>query len=379
MIALGLMSGTSLDGIDAALVDIRPHGAGYRIRTLHAQTTPYDAATRARLLAALPPHRASVEEVAALHRALGDRFAQVASALGAAHIDFVASHGQTLWHDGPNHITLQIGDPFALRDALKASVCFDFRSADCAAGGQGAPLVPYVDALLFADAHEDRVTLNLGGIANLTLLPADAPVRAAFDAGPGNMVIDRFVERRTGERFDADGALARRGSVDREMLAAMLADPYFALAPPKTTGRERFGEAWLRPYEERLDRLGLEDGCATLAELTAASVADAIARSGFARARVLVSGGGAANGHLMERLRARLPDSRIEDTRALGIDPNAKEAIAFAVLGYETLRGRCANVPAATGAERRTPLGAIAPFALRDLLERIEHECASAS
>jgi len=377
VIAVGLMSGTSLDGIDAALVRIEPRGRAYALDLLRFATMPFAPDLRGALMAALPPQRGSVEAVAELHRSLGSALASAATAIAAGEaVDYAASHGQTLWHDGERSVTLQVGDPFAVREALSASVCYDFRSADCAAGGHGAPLIPYVDELLFADDAEDRVAVNLGGIANVTLLPK-AGATAAFDTGPGNMLLDAFVHERTvgATSFDEDGSFAAAGRADAELLGAMLADEYFALPAPKTTGRERFGAHFLGRHAQRLSRLGLEDGSATLTELTAVTLADAIVRTGFARARVLIGGGGARNATLLRRIAERLPEARVETTDAMGIPADAKEAIGFAVLGYETLRGRAANLPAATGAARAVPLGAIAPLDLPRLLRRVDSEC----
>ncbi len=381
MIAVGLMSGTSLDGIDAALVEITPRDRGYALDLVRFETYPYDDDLLRALRSALPPQSGSVAVVAALHHALGQAFARAAGAIASGRrIDYVASHGQTVWHDGARHVTLQLGDPFAVRDGVCATVCYDFRSADCAAGGHGAPLVPYVDALLFSDALEDRIAINLGGIANLSFLPKDDPgAVTAFDTGPGNMLMDAFVRERSGgaDTMDRDGALAATGRIDAELLAAMLGDDYFALTPPKSTGRERFGSQFFGRYGERLSRLSIEDGLATLAELSAASIADAVSKAGFAPHRAILSGGGTHNAHLVARLAARLSPARVENSDAMGIPPDAKEAMAFAVLGYETLRGRAANVPRATGAVSSVPLGAIAPYRLRDLLENVERECAS--
>ena len=380
MIAIGLMSGTSLDGVDAVLVRIRPQRLTYAVDLLNFVTHPFDDALLEQLHGALPPNSGSLEAVAQLHHDLGAAFANAAElAVADTPIDYIASHGQTMWHDGDRHVTLQLGDPFVIREQLQATVCYDFRSADCAAGGHGAPLVPYVDALLLGSADEDRVAANIGGIANLTVLqrgcgPYDA---AAFDSGPGNMLIDAFVRERTGgeQRFDKDGMLASRGTVNAEALGTMLADSYFALAPPKTTGRERFGAQFLRAHERHLANLSLEDGAATLTALTAQSLAAAILSAAPDGARVLVSGGGAHNRALMAALQERLPRSRVERSDVMNFHGDAKEAIAFALLGYETLRGRAANVPRATGARHAVPLGSIAPFDLRALLAKVESEC----
>lgn len=376
------MSGTSLDGVDAALVEIAPSAEGYALELMRFRARPFEAALREALLAAVPPQAGTIEAAARLHNALGHAYAAAARdvALGE-QVAFVASHGQTLWHDGGQHLTFQLGDAFVIREAVAATVCYDFRSADTAAGGHGAPLVARVDALLLASAREDRVALNLGGIANVTLLRAGAPAAdaIAFDTGPANMLIDAFVRERTrGERdFDGGGDFAARGRVDARLLDAMLADGYFRESPPKTTGRERFGSQFLSHYREMLGRLTLEDGAATLTELTARSVAEAIDRAGYARARVIVSGGGVRNAALMRRLAARLDGASVEPSDAMDLPAHAKEAMAFAVLGYETLRGRASNVPAATGAARPVCLGAIAPHELSALLDAVARECAA--
>ncbi len=374
------MSGTSLDGVDAAAIGIVPSDAGYQIKLERFETYPFDPNLREKLLAVLPPNEGDIAAVARLHRELGDAYARAASGIaGTDTIDYVASHGQTIWHDGPARVTLQIGDAFAIREAVGATVCYDFRSADCAAGGQGAPLVTRVDALLLSSTNEDRVALNLGGIANVTLLrrgasPEDA---IAFDTGPANMLLDAFVRARTrgAQSFDREGALAAAGRVDDALLTAMLTDEYFALPPPKTSGRERFGAQFLARHERALANLSTEDGAATLTELTAATVATAIEGQGYGNARVIAAGGGANNPTLLARLAARLKGARVERSDSMGLPADAKEAIAFAVLGYETLRGRPANVPAATGARRAVVLGAIAPLRLNELLERVAAEC----
>ncbi|HLY03798.1 MAG TPA: anhydro-N-acetylmuramic acid kinase [Candidatus Cybelea sp.] len=377
------MSGTSLDGIDAALVQILPRAQTYDLELVRFETLPFTRALHDELLAALPPNAGSVAAVAQLHRSLGASFAQAAkTVIGSHKIDFVASHGQTLWHDGRAHVTLQAGDAFLIREATGTTVCYDFRSADCAAGGHGAPLVARVDALLLGDAHEDRVALNLGGIANVTLLrKASSPEEAvAFDTGPGTMLLDAFVAERTAglQHFDAGGDLARRGRVDESLLAEMLADEFFAAPIPKTTGRERFGKHFLAQHA-RLKELPLEDGAATLCELSAASIACAIRDAGLQPARVIAAGGGARNRTLIARLAERLAPASVELSDAMGLPVEAKEAMAFVVLGYETLRERAGNVPAATGAARPVVLGAIAPQNLRALLDRIDRECTLSS
>jgi anhydro-N-acetylmuramic acid kinase len=378
VIAVGLMSGTSLDGIDAVLLEIHPKDDTYALDVRRFVTQPFDDDLDAAVRSVLPPNPGTSATIARVHQMLGLAFGRAALAVaGGERVDYVASHGQTIFHDGEAHVTLQLGDAFVIREAMGATVCYDFRSADCAAQGHGAPLVPYVDALLFGSDAQDRVALNVGGIANVTLLLKNAPRGVAFDTGPGNMLVDALVAQRSAgqERFDRDGALASRGHVSDALLAAMLADPYFAHVPPKSTGRERFGAQFLLEHADALGALSLEDAAATLTEVTARSIADAVCTAHFESARILVSGGGASNATLMARLQARLPRARVERSDAMGVPADAKEAIAFAVLGYETLRGRAANVPQATGAHHAVVLGALAPHDLRALLSRIEDEC----
>jgi anhydro-N-acetylmuramic acid kinase len=383
--AIGLMSGTSLDGIDAALVELRPLGDGYALDVIAFETVPFSTETRARLDAALPPNAPSPALVAALERELGACFATAALRVaGGAPVDFAATHGLTLYHRGEARETVQIGDPYLLRDALGATVVFDFRRADCAAGGNGAPLVPYVDALLFAAHERNVVALNIGGMANVTVLRRGAPPSEAnaWDTGPGNVLIDEFVWRRTDgrERFDRGGAYAAAGRVDLHALRELIGREAFYLVqpPPKSTGRERFGPQLLDAQADVIDKLTLPNGCATLCAYTVATIADSLEAYGPAGGTLAVSGGGAHNASLMRMLAERLEPAGFAIVRSndLGIDSDAKEAIAFAVLGYETLRGRPANLPRATGASRATILGAIVPGDLAALLAKIRAECA---
>jgi anhydro-N-acetylmuramic acid kinase len=316
--------------------------------------------------------------VAQLHADLGAAFVATATALAEGErIDFVATHGLTVYHDGPRSTTLQIGRPYELRDRFRATVVWDFRSADCALGGSGAPLVPFVDALLFASKEEDRVAVNIGGICNLTILPRGAAPQdaVAFDVGPGMMLLDAFVRERTSERMDFDGVRTAKGTPDEELLAKLLADPYFALDPPKSTGREQFGRQILDADRQRFAELSTEDGCATLAAFTVRPLADAVRHHATQGSRVILGGGGARNPAVVRMLRDALGDyARIELTDDLGLDADAKEAVAFAILGYEALRGRPASLPRVTGARTPAVLGAIVPFDLPSLLAKIARE-----
>ncbi len=383
MRALGLMSGTSLDGVSAALVELTPRESGYLIEIVRFQTISFEPEFRARLLDEIvAPHQPSPAALAQTDRELGLRFAAVALEVSQdRRPDFVANHGLTVFHDGLAHRTMQLGDPYLIRDAVEASVIFDFRRADCAAGGQGAPLVPFVDTLLFASANVDTICLNLGGIANLTIIPRGATPQgvSAWDCGPGNVLIDAFVRLRTRgrEQFDKGGMHAIAGRVDRTLLSRLLKNPYFATAPPKSTGRERFGAALLGRYARSLAKLSLEDGCATFAALSVEAIALSIERWGPAEARVIVSGGGVHNKSLLAGIAVRLGRGYVvRPSEDAGIDAGAKEALAFAILGYETLRGRAAGMPAVTGARHAAVLGAIAPFELAALLAKVERELA---
>ncbi len=376
------MSGTSLDGVDAALVDLIPRGDGYAVKLQRFVTQPFDPRLRERLEAALPPERGSTAAVAQLHADLAAAFAATAMAtLEGERVDFAATHGLTLYHDGPRSITLQIGRPYELRDALQASVVWDFRSADCALEGSGAPLVPFVDALLFASSEEDRIAVNIGGICNLTILRhnAKASDAVAFDVGAGTMLLDAFVHERTGEAMDFDGRLTAKGTVDEQLLEVLLSDPYFALEPPKSTGREHFGRQILDTHRQTLSGFSAEDGCATLAAFTVHPLAKAIRRYGASGSRVILGGGGSRNPAIVQMLRSTLGDAaRVELSDDFGLSADAKEAVAFAILGYETLRGRPANIPRVTGARAPAVLGSIVPYELPALLAKVARETGEA-
>ena len=368
----GVLSGTSLDGIDVAVCDVIARGEGVLVRCEGSATVPFDEALRARVVAAYPPAPIGALEVSALHAAIGEAFGDaVREIAGETPLDAVGSHGLTLAHDGSAHHSLQIGDAFRIRERTGATVVYDFRSADTAAGGTGAPLVPFVDALLF-EQQGPCVALNLGGIANMTVLPE----AIAFDSGPANLPIDTYVAHRTegAQRYDRDGTLARSGVVDIALLTRMLDDPYFRLMPPKSTGREHYGAPFVERWREELDALGFADAVATLTALTVRTVADAFWTMAPRKALLIVSGGGARNPALVAGLRTLLPGVDVVLSDAYGIDADAKEAIAFAVLAYTTLRGRAAGLPAVTGARGPRILGAIAPLRLDALLARVRAE-----
>lgn len=361
---LGLMSGTSADGIDAALVsfdDGRP-------RLLAAHTQPWPERLRREILAvAQGAGTLDLDAYGRLDVALGRGFADAANALLDAcgtprtAVRAIGSHGQTLRHrpGGPLPFTLQAGDPSVIAERCGIDVVADFRRADVAAGGQGAPLLPAVHAMLLARPGHARVVLNLGGIANITVLGADGTV-TGFDTGPANGLLDAWCEHSRGLPFDRDGALAASGTVDPVLLAALLADPYFALPPPKSTGREHFQLRWLlaRP---RAAQLSAADVQATLLELAARTAADGIVRHAPDTEEVLACGGGVHNARLMQRLRELLARRTLASTATCGIDPDFLEAMAFAWLARQRLLGLPGNLPAVTGARGPRVLGAIYP------------------
>lgn len=367
---LGLISGTSADGIDAALVRFEGSGASLRCELLRGGTYCWDEATRASLIALGQGGDApSLDEVGRLDALTGHRFAEAAlrlldeAGVAARDVRAIGSHGQTIRHrphaDPP--FTWQIGDGNVIAERSGIDTVADFRRRDVAAGGHGAPLMPAFHAALLGSPDEDRAVLNLGGIGNFTLLPrAGGPPVRGFDTGPANALMDAWCERHTGAGFDAGGAFAAQGKPDPVLLARLREEPWFALPPPKSTGREQFHLAWL---EARLgaDAASPADVQATLLELTAATVADALRATQPDTRRVLVCGGGVHNAQLMARLAAWMPRARVESTAAHGLDPDFVEAMGFAWLARETLAGRPGNLPAVTGAKGPRVLGTIFP------------------
>ncbi len=359
---IGLMSGTSMDGIDAALVSFGER----RVEIVATHERPYSETLRhaLRKAVAMPVDR-PIDNIGALDRQVGECFRDAAAELLAgsnvAPRDVVAigSHGQTVRHQpgGLRPYTLQIGDPALIARGTGITTVADFRSADIAAGGQGAPLVPPFHDWLFGRGASDRVVLNVGGIANITILEAgDAQVRG-FDTGPGNTLLDQWSLRHRGEPFDRDGAWAATGTCNSDLLERLLAYAYFRLEPPKSTGVEEFNLAWLAHFGT--ESLAAADVQATLAELSARTVADAIARHAPGVAELFVCGGGAHNLDLMARLRRNLPDTQIATTAAAGLDPDWVEAVAFAWLALRTMNGETGNLPSVTGASRKVVLGTI--------------------
>jgi anhydro-N-acetylmuramic acid kinase len=365
-LAIGLMSGTSLDGVSAALVRLDADPPAVRLVAFHQE--PYAATERGQIIDAIA--RGGAKDLALLHVALAERFAGAALQLLAGarvsprDLSFVASHGQTVWHE-PGRATLQLGDPAVLAERLGVRVVSDFRSRDVAAGGQGAPLVPLTDVMLFGHPERGRLLLNLGGMANVTWVPRLGVIDGAlaFDTGPGVAVIDAVTRRVDPHApYDRDGERARRGRVASKALTQLLGDPFFAQAPPKSTGRERFGIA----FAERLIELVAgsdNDAVATATALSVESIAQALERWTPAgpEDELVISGGGARNPVLVEQLAARVQPRRVLPFDHLFFEGEAKEAVAFAFLGLLTLLGRPGNLPAATGARGPRVLGHVTP------------------
>lgn len=381
--AVGLMSGTSLDGVDAAVVRIEGCGLESQLQLVHYYSRPYDDALKGRLKELCAPETSNVAKLAGMNVYIAERFAEAAieavqeAGLQMRDISFISSHGQTVWHmpeASPTdpymaRSTLQIGDLSVIAKRTGCLAVGDFRPADMAVGGQGAPLVPYGDLILFRHPYKGRLLQNIGGIGNCTALPAGANADDlfAFDTGPGNMIIDQVVTTLTDGRFsyDADGEWAAQGHPDEEMLADMLAHPYFSQQPPKSTGRELFGAAYTAAFLEiaKSRKLEAADIVATATALTARSIAGALFQFVIPRCRieeVIVSGGGAHNRTLLRQLAELLPEQRVLTSSELGLADDAKEAVIFALLGNDFLRGISNNIPSATGASRPTVMGKLA-------------------
>ena len=374
MIVVGLISGTSADGIEAVVTRLEGVPPALNWELLAHRHVPYAPELRAEVFACFRPETGSVDRLCALNFALGRAFGEAALEVIAAagltpgQVGLIGSHGQTLWHipDGPQASTLQLGEPAVIAEVTGIPVVSNFRTRDMAAGGQGAPLAPYPDTILFRHPTLTRAIQNIGGIGNVTYLPADGVGALGFDTGPGNMLIDDAVVRLTGgaETYDRDGVRGARGSVHAAWLDELMAEPYLRQQPPKTTGRELFGAPYGARIWVRADALGLsgDDRVATLTAFTARSIAQAY-RDFLPTmpAEVYVCGGGAHNPTLMTMLQAELPTSSVKPIDALGLPSEAKEAQFFAVLAYESWNGRPGNLPAATGARKQVILGQHTP------------------
>ncbi len=382
MKVIGLMSGTSADGVDAALVEITGAGDRPALRLVAWDTLPYPPGLRERILAVATG--GTTEEVCHLDAYLGELFAEAAARVvrqaGAelADVDLIGSHGQTIQHlpvprqEGTHAVrsSLQVGEPAVIAERTGVTTIADFRPRDLAAGGEGAPLTPIVHHALFARPDRGRVILNLGGIANITVLPAEAPSPAVvgFDTGPGNVLLDEFVRAAglTDRGYDEGGSLAAAGQVQPDLLQDLLQHPFVRRRPPKSTGREAFGPAFVQQVRGRLRAAGRRDldGLATLAAFTIEAVVQNLRAFVFPRTavhEVVVTGGGARNAFLMRRLAGSLPECLVASSDDIGFPGRALEAVAFAWLAYLTATGQPGNLPAVTGARGSRILGCIVP------------------
>jgi anhydro-N-acetylmuramic acid kinase len=366
MKVVGLISGTSMDGIDVAAADFELRDDEIELRALGAMSLPYQAGLRRDLESALPPATTTAQTLCRLDNEVGRAFAAAAArALGElAHgADLIVSHGQTLYHWVEQERalgTLQIGQPAWIAEATGLPVVADLRVADLAAGGQGAPLAGLFDVLLLSGTDRIRAALNIGGIANLTIVrPAADPL--AFDTGPGNALIDAAVRHVSGgtEPFDREGAMAQRGVVRQPLLERLLADPYYRRPPPKTTGKEHFHLPYLLELAAEVGEIGPEDLVATVTALTAVTIGDACRAHGVEE--IIVSGGGAHNPALLQMLAEQVPKVAIRPIDDLGIPAGAKESYLIAMIGFLTLHQLPGNLPAATGATRPAVLGCLLP------------------
>ncbi|SER10861.1 anhydro-N-acetylmuramic acid kinase [Amphritea atlantica] len=361
-IYIGLMSGTSLDSIDAVAVRFEP-----QFELLASHSEPIPSAIHAAILALLTPGDNEIERLGRLDLQLAELFASAVNNLISTHhleqkqIAAIGSHGQTIRHRPEANFTLQIGDPNLIAERTGITTIGDFRRRDMAAGGQGAPLVPAFHNALFRHTTVNRVLVNIGGMANLTILEAaeDKPIRG-YDTGPGNVLMDSWIMQHKHESYDRDGRWAARGKIVPQLLQQMLALPYFSEPAPKSTGREQFNRHWL---EQKVNALAVspppEDVQATLLELTAVSIADAIKSHQLSDLQVFLCGGGSHNSRLKARLTELLEPHYLSTTAELNLDPDWVEAAAFAWLAYRTLNRLSGNIPEVTGAAGYRPLGTI--------------------
>jgi len=376
MIVAGVMSGTSADGIDVALVRIMGRGFRTRFELLSHRASPYPAPVRRAVLAAMDAKSARVADLARLNFLLAELYSDaILSAQRSARVkcELVGCHGQTLYHQGDAHsflgrklaVTWQTGDGSLIATRVGVPVVSDFRPADMAAGGKGAPLVPFLDYVLFRHRRRGRIVQNIGGIGNLTAIPPRAKPEQviAFDTGPGNMVIDALAERLLHRRYDLDGRAAAKGEPIERVIHQVLASPFFWQKPPRTAGREQFGEDFVRWFLRRCGRADRNDILATATALTARTIATSVQMM-TKRAKYrdfIVSGGGAKNLTLMRMIEEQLAPMKlkIQTTGDLGLPVDAKEAVAFALLAYQTWRRQPSNIPSATGARRPAILGKV--------------------
>ena len=378
MIVVGLISGTSADGIDAAVVDLQDAPPQLKWKFIQHITFPLPAELRDRIFASFRPESSSVDRLCRLNIDIGEAFANAALAVIAAanlkplNVTLIGSHGQTVWHEPPTQdtqgATLQIGEAAVIAERTGITTVSNMRARDVAAGGHGAPVVSFLDWLFFRHATKMRAIQNIGGIGNVTFLPplASTQPAIAFDTGPGNMLIDYCAARTSNGAltFDRDGKLAASGNVNQSLLNELMAHPYLRLSPPKTTGRELFGTQFGAELWPRGEAIGMNgvDLVATATTFTAESITRAY--RDFSPApidEIFLAGGGAKNPTLVEMIRARVAPTQVYPHDKLGLAPDAKEAVAFAVMAFETVHGRPGNLPSCTGAQHPVMMGDITP------------------
>lgn len=375
MYCIGLMSGTSLDGVDAALVDIEGCGLDTKVKLVKFNTYEMPADIKVEIKKACSIEESSVELICSLNFKLGYLFSKAVAdicreaKISVENIEFVASHGQTIYHipKGKGSIipsTLQIGEPSIIAYENNLKVISNFRTMDMAAGGEGAPLVPYSEYVLYGGRGETIALQNIGGIGNVTVIPAKEKINEifAFDTGPGNMIIDEVCSRLFNVSYDKDGDIAKRGNINDVMLKTLMEHPYLEKKPPKTTGREDFGEDFVKDLLEKFKHVPSEDIVKTVTAFTAFSIVESYKKFIFTKTKidkVLIAGGGAHNKTLIKLIKDGLNGLDVFTQDEIGYSSDAKEAVAFAILGNETLNNKPSNVAAATGAKRSVILGNI--------------------
>ncbi len=381
---VGILSGTSADGASTGIIKVKGFGKSTELELVSYKTYPYPLAIREELFKLFDPETSSTESICEMNFLLGHFYGDCVrriveeTNLQMDDIDLIGSHGQTIWHHPrgdtfsgyPNLSTLQIGEPSVIAEKTGTSVVADYRKADMASGGEGAPLTPYLDYILFSSMESNRIIQNIGGIANLTYLPRDPDLDdvIAFDTGPGNMVLDALISYYTKgkSQYDEDGKTALKGKTDHELLERLLDEPYFRLEPPKTTGRELFGESYAMKIVEQASELDLtpEDVVATATSLTVESIVkeyEKLLGQGLEIDEVFVSGGGYHNKAMITQLGKRITPIILESHEKLGLPGDAKEAVLFAVLANEFVNNSPSNMPRVTGARKRVVLGCFHP------------------
>ncbi|MEI5991716.1 hypothetical protein A5881_003253 [Enterococcus termitis] len=369
--AIGLMSGTSLDGIDAALVEIAGKNETTTVKLIDFLTVPYSKETLQRIREALSLETSNVEKVCSLNVELGELFAQTVldvckkSGISSEDLAFIGSHGQTLFHipfarDKLYASTLQIGDPAVICERTKTTVVSNFRERDMAVGGQGAPIVPYSEYVLYQKPETTRLLQNIGGIGNVTVIPKSGEITdmIAFDTGPGNVIMNELCLYFFNQEYDQNGVYAKQGKVSQALLEELMAHPYIQKSYPKTTGREEFGKQFTTALLEKWS-LEPNDFIATATMFTAKSIAKAVQPFIQGKTELIIGGGGSYNQTLIAMIKAELPEVHVLIQEEIGFSSEAKEAIAMAILANQTLQHSQGNVPSATGADRAVPLGSI--------------------